>query len=248
MAPLMLCCALLVAEAPVDTAPAPDVAEPAPEAGVAARWAAGSALGVMTGMGAVTAATLGLASGGLMLALLPALFLGNPLGCACLLGVFLPAQLVVLGANTLLVPWLVAPVAYSAARVKGQRRVPLLPLLAGVAVPSMIGAALAVVMTLVGTVLNCACLCCTYAGFLSFLQDQYHWQGDKAEYYIVRRVSPAVLYAGFAATQVLVLLSMLAGTGMSTAMVGLLTLKSSRESQPGDPWAPDLVAPQDEAL
>lgn len=248
MAPLMLCCALLVAEAPVDTAPAQDVAEAAPSPGVAARWAAGSALGVMAGMGAVTAATLGLASSGLMLAVLPALFLGNPLGCACLLVVFLPAQLVVLAVNALLAPWVVAPVASSVARVKGQRRVPLLPLLVGVAVPSLVGVALAVVMTLVGTVLNCACLCCSYAGFLSFLQDQYHWQGDKAEYYIVRRISPAVLYTGFAATQVLVLLAMMAGTGMSTAMVGVLTMTSSTESKPEDPWAPDMVAPEDEAL
>jgi len=183
-----------------------------------------------------------------MLAMLPALFQGNPLGCACLLCAFLPAQLVALGTAGVAAPLLAAPAAYAAARSKGHRRVPLLPLMVGVAVPTLVGVTLAVVMALAGTVINCGCLCCTYASFLSFLRDQYHWQGDTAEYYILRRISPAVLYVGFGVTEALVFLSMAAGSGMAGALVGFLTLNNGRDARPTDRAAPDLLSSETEPL
>jgi hypothetical protein len=206
-----------------------------------AAWASAGALGVLGATGGAVTVTSVAAGGAVMLAVLPALFQANPLACACVLCALPAGTLGLLGAAGAASTAIAPPVAQAVAQARGGRRVPLLPLVAATALPMVLGLAGSAGVMLAGTVLNGACLCCSFVGCLSWMRDRHGWQGAQAEYFILRRVSPAVLYAGVALTGVAVFAAMVGAGAGAAALTGLVAVNHGRPSRDTDRRAPDLL-------
>ncbi|MBI5493997.1 MAG: hypothetical protein HY904_03160 [Deltaproteobacteria bacterium] len=180
-------------------------------------------------------------SAGLLLTLLPVALDASPFSCIMVLCGLAPAQCLLLGTLQLAGALVAGPVAYLAARQWGGRRIPLVPVLAAVGVPSVASLAVGAFLSVAGTLANGVCLCVSFGWFTNYLMTRWGWGQQEAEYYAQRRAGPAVFYGMFVATQLVVLLGLAAGNAAALALLGWVTVAAGRENQPEDPVTPDWL-------
>ncbi len=225
--------------APAEAAPAED--KEVPLSRVAWIAAGGGSAGVLA-VGAVTALLVAATTVGAAGLLFPAALDANFGVCFCLACGLAPAQLAVLLASGLMAPLVAAPAAYAATRVFGKRRVPLLPLVAAVAIPMAGGLILSTVLAAGCTLGNCFTTAFGSLCFTSFLVDRYDWPQQEAEYYAFRRAAPFIFYGCMGVSQLLLMAAMLGATGLTGAMAAWAATGTGRPGRADDPVTPDWIS------